>query len=72
MQSFIQNYYWAIAARRLFESMGKEQYDAIFTLIKHMLRSDNQEYFNWLARILLKIFVVKFLAEAEREIKETP
>jgi recombinational DNA repair protein (RecF pathway) len=52
--------------------MGKEQYDAIFTLIKHMLRSDNQEYFNWLARILLKIFVVKFLAEAGREIKETP
>lgn len=37
-----------------------------------MLRSSPEEYFNWLARILLKIFVVKFLSEAEREIKEKP
>lgn len=37
-----------------------------------MLRSSNEDYFNWLARILLKIFVVKFLSETEREIKEKP
>lgn len=37
-----------------------------------MMRSDPQDYFNWLSRILLKSFVVKFLADAEREIKEKP
>ena len=29
-----------------------------------MLNSDTEEYFNWLARILLKTFVVKFLQRA--------
>jgi hypothetical protein len=52
--------------------MEKEQYDSFFTLVKHMMRSDPQDYFNWLSRILLKIFVVKFLAEAEKEMKEKP
>ena len=72
LHSFIKNYYWAIAGRRLFESMEKHQYESIFTLLKHMLRSDNQDYFNWLARTLVKTFVVKLLFEAEEEIKEKP
>lgn len=45
--------------------MEKKQYDSILTLLNHMLRSDAQDYFNWLARTLLKIFVVKLVSEAE-------
>lgn len=72
IQMFINDYYMAIAAKRLFESMVNEEYNSVFTLLKHMLRSDNDNYFNWLARILLKTFVVKFLAESEVSMKEKP
>lgn len=68
MKTFINSYYLSIAARKLFESIEKEDYRCIFALLKELL-SDTQEYFNWLGRLLTKIFVVRLLVEAERDVK---
>jgi len=46
--------------------MERDEYSSIFILLKFLLKTDNQDYFNWLARVLLKTFVVKFLDSAER------
>jgi hypothetical protein len=67
---FLKSYTGAIAARKLFESIEKEEYNSIFALLKELLSSDSQDYFNWLARLLSKIFVVRFLVEAERDVNK--
>ena len=64
------SYYYAIASRKLFESVEKEEYSSVFTLFKHLMRSDNDNYFNWLAKTFSKIFIVMFMAECEKYIKE--
>ena len=51
----------SIAARKLFESIEKEDYQCIFGLLKEMLSTDSQDYFNWLGKLLTKIFVVRLL-----------
>ncbi len=61
LETFIKNYYLSIAARRLFESIGKEDYHCIFGLLKELLSTDSQDYFNWLGKLLTKIFVVRLL-----------
>ena len=42
----------------------------MFVLLKKLLQADPQDYFNWLAKLLLKIFVVKFLSEVETLVKD--
>lgn len=71
-QSFISNYHYAIAGRRVFEAIGEEEYGSIFTLFRHMMRSENDNYFNWFSRTFLKVFVVHFMTEAEKLMKEKP
>lgn len=66
--TFISNIYWAIATRKLFEAIEKEEYGSIFSLLKELLNSDSQDYFNWMTKLLLKVFVVRLLFEAERDI----
>jgi len=51
----------------LFEAIDQEHYHPIFILLRELLSSDPQDYFNWLARTLLKVFVVRLLFEAERD-----
>ena len=37
-----------------------------------MMRSENDNYFNWFSRTFLKVFIVQFMTEAERLMKEKP
>jgi hypothetical protein len=67
---FVKSVYWAITTRRLFEAIDQEQYASIFVLLRELLDSDREDYFNWLARIMLKVFVVRLLFEAERDVRE--
>lgn len=61
MEAFIKSYYLCIAARKLFESIEKEDYRCIFALLKELLHSESHDYFSWLGRLLTKIFVVRLL-----------
>lgn len=68
-ENFTRSYYCAIATRRLFECIETENYQPVFALLSALLATDPADYFNWLGRLLTKIFVVRLLAEAEREVR---